>query len=165
MLKDRTVSRYSDVRSAISTEPSFSPDGRWIVYQRSDNPAGRSETLDVFIEPFPATGAKYQVPLKAGHPFWSRTGDRLFFNSGAATSTVINVRTTPTVVFSNPRDFPRARRSEPNPSLQRRWADAMPDGRVFGITNDLGGVAAAATAPQFNVVLNWLPSLTAKLGR
>ena len=162
-LKDRALSRFSDVGSEISTEAAFSPDGRWIVYQRRDTATAGS--TQAFIEPFPATGAKYLVPVKGGHPFWSRTGDRLFFNSASARSTVITVRTTPTVAFSAPRDFPRARRSEPDPAAQRRWADAMPDGRVIGITTDLDSASDAGTAQQFNVVLNWQQALDAKLAR
>ena len=35
-LADRTSSRFSDVTSAVHVEPSLSPDGRWLVYQRTD---------------------------------------------------------------------------------------------------------------------------------
>jgi hypothetical protein len=41
----------------------------------------------------------------------------------------------------------------------------MPDGRVIGITSDLGGASDAGTAQQFNVVLNWQQALEAKLAR
>ena len=162
-LKDRTLSRFSDVRSAVATQASFSPDGRWIVYQRNDttNPS----MMESFVEPFPATGAKYQVPVKAGHPFWSRRGDRLFLNSASTASTVIDVRTTPTLAFTAPRDFPRARRSEPNPAIAPRWADAMPDGRIIGITTDLGDLANGTLPRQFEVILNWQQALDAKLAR
>jgi Tol biopolymer transport system component len=49
----------------------FSPDARWIAYtsQESDSP-------EVYVEPFPATGARWQVSTHGGgEPHW-RKGDR-----------------------------------------------------------------------------------------
>jgi dipeptidyl aminopeptidase/acylaminoacyl peptidase len=44
----------------------FSPDGRWIAYQSDER--GRSE---VFVQPFPPTGAKFQISTSGGRsPRW-----------------------------------------------------------------------------------------------
>ncbi len=169
-LKDKTTSRFSDVRSAINLESGFSPDGRWIVYQRNDKP--EAVGTQSFLEPFPATGAKFLIQIEpvAGHPYWSRKGDRLFFNTSASTSHFVDVRTSPTVSFSAPQSFPRARRNEPNPATGRRNVDALPDGRVLGVgvginlpSTTASTVGQAATGEQITVVLNWQQALNAKL--
>jgi len=163
-IKSKTTSRYSDVRSLVPTEASFSPDGRWIVYQKSDKDPADVQAIRAYVEPFPSTGAKYLVPLTglAGHPFWSRQGDRLFFNSSATTSTAIDVRTATTVTFSPPRPFSRLQRSEPNPATTRRNVDALPDGRVLGVTLN---VARAGEGSAIVVVMNWQPWLNASVPR
>jgi serine/threonine protein kinase len=53
----------------------FSPDGRWIAY--SSNASGRSE---IYVAPFPWTGAKWQVSTNGGDlPRWRHDGKELFF--------------------------------------------------------------------------------------
>jgi serine/threonine-protein kinase len=166
-MKDKTTSRFGDVTSAINLESAFSPDGHWIVYQRNDKP--EAVNTQSFLEPFPATGAKYLVPIEgvAAHPYWSRKGDRLFFNTSANTSHFVDVRTSPTVSFSAPRPFPRTRRTEPNPATGRRGVDALPDGRILGIGTNLRitgtGTLDTAATDQITVILNWQQALTAKL--
>ena len=55
--------------------PSFSPDGRWVAY--TSNETGRNE---VYVAPFPGTGAKWQVSQNGGAlPRWRRDGAELFF--------------------------------------------------------------------------------------
>jgi Tol biopolymer transport system component len=164
-VKNKTTARYSDVRSLVPTEAAFSPDGHWIVYQKSDKDSANVRAIQSFVEPFPSTGAKYLVPLGTlgGHPYWSRQGDRLFFNTSATTSAVINVQTSPTVTFSPARPFSRAQRSEPNPATTRRNADALPDGRVLGVTLNLA--REGDTGSQIVVVMNWQQWLNARVPR
>ncbi len=53
----------------------FSPDGRWIAY--ASNETGRYE---IWVQPFPATGTRWQVSLDGGSfPRWQRDGSELFF--------------------------------------------------------------------------------------
>jgi eukaryotic-like serine/threonine-protein kinase len=53
----------------------FSPDMRWVAFQ--SNETGRPE---VFIAPFPWTGAKWQVSTNGGtQPLWRGDGKELFF--------------------------------------------------------------------------------------
>ena len=57
--------------------PQFSPDGKWIAY--SSDETGRPE---IFIQPFPATGGKWQVSDQGGElPKWRHDGKELFFYS------------------------------------------------------------------------------------
>jgi Tol biopolymer transport system component len=58
----------------------FSPDGRWIVYESSES--GRNE---VYVSPFPATGAKWPVSTSGGeNPHWRGDGQEVFFLNGRA---------------------------------------------------------------------------------
>src|SRR5262249_16465209 len=55
----------------------FSPDGRWISYDSDES--GRFE---VYVQPFPLTGAKWQVSIDGGADSqWSRDGKKLYFFS------------------------------------------------------------------------------------
>jgi hypothetical protein len=74
------------------------------------------------------------------------------------------VTTTPTVGFGRPAEFSRVGRTEPNPAINRRGADAMPDGQhVIGVTSASGSDSAAAQASQITVVLNWFEELKARV--
>jgi Tol biopolymer transport system component len=56
----------------------FSPNGRWVAY--SSDESGRSE---VYVQSFPASGAKWQVSNDGGHePTWRRDGRELFYLTG-----------------------------------------------------------------------------------
>ena len=53
----------------------FSPDGQWIAYQ--SNEGGRN---DIYVVPFPATGAKSQISANGGvAPRWRGDGRELFY--------------------------------------------------------------------------------------
>ncbi len=59
-------------------EGQFSPDGKWIAYASDES--GRYE---IYVAPFPATGAKWQISNvgEASSPRWRRDGKELFFRS------------------------------------------------------------------------------------
>ncbi|HLH32553.1 MAG TPA: protein kinase, partial [Terriglobia bacterium] len=53
----------------------FSPDGRWIAYTSNE-----SGPYQVFVQPFPASGAKWQIsPAGGAFPRWNRNGRELFY--------------------------------------------------------------------------------------
>ena len=55
--------------------PAFSPDGKWIAYDSDDS--GNSE---IYVQTFPATGAKWQISTSGGvYPRWRRDGEELFY--------------------------------------------------------------------------------------
>ena len=61
----------------------FSPDGRWVAYSSDE-----SGTLEVYVEPFPWTGAKWQVSNGGGVlPRWRRDGKQIFFLRMGSAST------------------------------------------------------------------------------
>jgi len=59
------------------SQAAFSPDGRYVAYASSES--GRAE---VYVQPFPATGAKWQVSTMGGEqPRWRSDGGELFYLS------------------------------------------------------------------------------------
>jgi serine/threonine-protein kinase len=61
---------------AAEWAPAISPDGKWLAYVSDET--GREE---VYVQPWPLTGAKYQVSRDGGRaPLWSKDGTELFFN-------------------------------------------------------------------------------------
>ncbi len=67
----------------------FSPDGRWIAYTLQ-----QGGTPEVYVQPFPATGAKWQVSSGGGRqPVWSANGRELFYLSPELKLTAAEVTT------------------------------------------------------------------------
>jgi hypothetical protein len=57
------------------SQAQFSPDGRWVAYTSTES--GR---LEVYVQPFPATGARWQVSTAGGEQArWRRDGKELFY--------------------------------------------------------------------------------------
>ncbi|HTS34975.1 MAG TPA: protein kinase [Candidatus Solibacter sp.] len=53
----------------------FSPDGKWVAYTSTET--GRAE---IYVAPFPATGAKWQITSTGGaYPRWRRDGKAIFY--------------------------------------------------------------------------------------
>jgi len=63
--------------SATEARGQFSPDGKWIVYDSNE-----SARQEVWMQPYPATGAKFQITAAGGlMPRWRADGKELFFVS------------------------------------------------------------------------------------
>ncbi|NWF84003.1 MAG: PD40 domain-containing protein, partial [Bryobacteraceae bacterium] len=59
----------------------FSPDGKWVAYASDES--GREE---IYVQPYPATGAKWQVSKDGGdRPMWRGDGKELYWLDEAAT--------------------------------------------------------------------------------
>jgi serine/threonine-protein kinase len=165
-MRTRTVTPFADVRSLSNHIAStFSPDGRWVAY--TANEAGGGTANFVFVQPYPPTGARYQIsqPEENGHhPIWSPDGRELFYVPTVGNLVSRSVTTQPSFTFGNPvsvpRTFPVAAPSTP------RTFDVAPDGRVLGVvaagsilpTGSRSG-ASVALVTQINIVLNWVEEL------
>jgi Tol biopolymer transport system component len=55
----------------------FSPDGKWVAYASDE-----SGTQEIYVAPFPWTGAKWQISTGGGHlPRWRRDGKEIYFDT------------------------------------------------------------------------------------
>jgi eukaryotic-like serine/threonine-protein kinase len=171
-LKQKKATSFGSIGSLGPTDAVFSPDGRWVAYSTQMEPV---TPRVVYVQPFPATGATYQLPaLEAGgyrHPRWSPDGKELFYWIGGSVGNVrmraVAVTTQPTFAFGNPTPIP-------NPI---GWLDQAGDVvRQYDVTADgqrfLGRIAAGsagstdAGAPmnaELQVVLNWFEELKARV--
>lgn len=67
------------------SQASFSPDGRWLAFVSNE-----SGDYQVFVQPFPGPGPRYQVSTRGGSsPEWSPGGRELFFSHGDDLCSVI----------------------------------------------------------------------------
>lgn len=68
---DRTPKPLPYGPKGLLFSPTLSPDGRWLAYEWTGN---------VYVEPFPPTGARYLVTTDGGsNPMWSSDGRRLIY--------------------------------------------------------------------------------------
>ena len=141
---------FGDVRSTEPTNAVFSPDGRWVAYTSTEG--GRR----LFVQPFPATGARYEIATDAIYPVWSADGRELLW-AGAA----VTVSTKPSFTFGNPMKRTVAGLRLPGPALPRSW-DITSDGRFIGTLSPVANPDARVAA-SFQVVLNWFEELKARM--
>ena len=123
----------------------FSPDGRWLAYTSTESGA-----LEVYVEPFPATGARWQASTHGGaEPHWRSDTNALMYLDPDSILTMIPY----TVVEPNW----KAGTAQPLfrlnvPDIDRRPDYAIsPDGR-FLVVNTF---VADPIIPPIEVVMNW----------
>ena len=156
-MDNRGVTVFSDVTSVIPMNARFSPDGRWVAYARADR--GTSSTI--FVEPFPSTGAKYQLvvqgpPSTAHKPVWAPDGRELLYVPRLGGFEAVSVTMRPAFAFGYAVPVPR--KFNPGAPPVRALYDITPDGRFVGVV-PVGDSAAIYSAPKIEVVLNWFEEL------
>jgi Tol biopolymer transport system component len=156
-LQDRKATPFGGVHSLNPTGAVFSPDGLWVAYSSTEG-GGRTT---VYVQPFPATGAKYQlVPKGSDNPHevaWSADGKELFYNPRAGGFEVVSITTQPTFAFGNAVATPRSFQLGA-PSARRAY-DVGRDGRFVGLIAPGQTTTGAPAAAQIQVVLNWTEEL------
>jgi serine/threonine-protein kinase len=162
-LADKTVAPFGGVTSTTSPEAVFSPDGRWVAYASGAEGGLYSPESGIFVQPFPATGARFQVPKVRidYHPAWSPDGKSLYFvNASPRPLSVVEVRTEPNVSFGSPMEVPS---SIPRPGLlngSRRGYDILPDGRILTVTPAREQESTDGVLQKdIDVVVNWFEEL------
>jgi serine/threonine-protein kinase len=160
-LKERTTTRLDATETSVATLPGavFSPDGRWVAYASRQ---GRTRSA-VYVQPFPPTGAKYQISSDADdghHPMWSPDGNELLFNPGPGPSLfVTRIPRQATFTFAEgPPIVSTLRKAAPG---YARPYDLTRDGRLLGLV-DTSQTQPGAPAPQIQIVLGWFEELKAK---
>jgi Tol biopolymer transport system component len=129
-------------------EANFSPDGRWIAYRSRE-----SGNFEVFVQPFPANGKKWQISNSGGmEPQWRGDGKELFYYSGTALMSVEMRSNGGELEAAVPKSLYPVRLGTPG---RQRWAVSK-DAQKFLIL-----VPEERKAGPFTVVLNW-PALLEK---
>jgi serine/threonine-protein kinase len=146
VLKVSTATRASQARAALSAKT------QWLAYS-----SGESGHFEVYVRPFPMVNeGRMQVSIDGGvQPWWSRSGDELFYftPAGALMSvhvTSLTAATRPAVVFP-----PRSFTFQPNGSAAATY-DVAADGRLLMI-KQVG--LDQLEALQMVVVQNWFEVL------
>jgi Tol biopolymer transport system component len=153
---EKKAAPFGDVKSVDPSNAVFSPDGKWVAYHMHE--PGQTLT-EVYVQPFPATGARYQLPISRDnhHPVWSRDGKLLYYVPGPGEFAAIPVTTSPTFTFGTPVPIRQVLENYA-PAIPRQY-DVTSDGRLIGqIPAELSQSGSNAST-QINVVLNWFEEL------
>jgi serine/threonine-protein kinase len=139
--------------SAFFGRSVFSPDGRWLGYLSTEY------GTHIYVEPYPATGAKHQVS-DGGYPVWSRDGKELFYTlAGLPRFFSLSITTQPNFKFGSPVPISKVLLGQEWGGAQRNY-DIMPDGKRFvGLIAPDQLESGASASPQIQVVLNWFEDL------
>jgi serine/threonine protein kinase len=123
------------------SQPSFSPDGKWIAYSSTE--AGTNP--EVYVRPFPpsATGGKWVISNQGGtRPIWARSGRDLFYLGRDGLMAVSYTLKGDAFVAEKPRMW------LPNPATAN--FDLAPDGKRLAVMTPVA--AADAPKPEHQVV-------------
>ena len=122
-MASRTATTFIDLPGSAQHSSAMSPDGKWMAY--ASNETGRYE---VWIEPFPRTGARHQVTRDGGaHPMWLPDGQALYFDRDHQMFRIaVNTKDLSARVEATPLPIKGFAQGE-----YRRQFDLMPDGRQF----------------------------------
>jgi dipeptidyl aminopeptidase/acylaminoacyl peptidase len=139
------------------TAGQFSPDGRWIAYESNE-----SGPVEVYVQPFPELGDKWQVSTAGGsQPRWRRDGKELFYVAPDARLMAVSIAVGA--------DSQTLEAGAPVPVFATRLASGsnIPVGVLskpqYAVAPDgpfLMNVAVeGATASPITIVLNWAAEL------
>ncbi|MFN7982995.1 MAG: protein kinase [Vicinamibacterales bacterium] len=141
------------VAAGVASEPSVSPDGRWLAYGSSVG--GQRE--NVFVQAFPGPGKRVQVSAGGGtNPAWSSDGRTLYYLRGVPGDTLFAADLTASgddmVVGASRELF----RSQPqNCSGVRCYDVALPGPRWLFRQ----AVPQASGMNHFDLIVNWADTL------
>jgi Tol biopolymer transport system component len=122
-IASRNVTPVVDLRDSAQHSSSLSPDGKWMAY--ASNETGRYE---VWIEPFPSTGARHQVTRAGGsHPLWLPDGESLYFDRDHR---MFQLAVDTKAMTASPEPVPLPIEGFAQAEYRRQF-DLMPDGRRF----------------------------------
>ena len=122
---------------------------------------------EIFVEPFPPTGARYQLPSGNDnhHPIWAPDSSALYYVPGPRRFARVPITTGPR--FGPLESFElnvTARTGGPN---QLRRLDIMPDGKRFvGVwPEDLGAKPSPDTVRRIVIIQHWDEELKRQMSR
>jgi Tol biopolymer transport system component len=132
----REVEPMAVVEESAQLSGAFSPDRKWHSYLSNE-----SGDWQVYVQPYPKTGAKYQVTTDGGRsPMWLPDGRIVYERDGSIMTISMRPGTPP--VFGQPESHPIGGFIQP--LLRCAW-DVSPDGRLLMLYRD---------GPRIDVVTN-----------
>jgi serine/threonine-protein kinase len=157
-IEKRDLRTLLDLAEGVS-EPSLSPDGRWLA---------SNESGDINIRPFPDLTQSRRSIGRGMNPTFSPDGSEIFFFDGAGLS-VAAVQYAPFRV-GNPRQLFRGEywygRLAANGAAGRAWDVDPKNDRFLMITMPAAGTdAPAPSRDQIRVVLNWFEILEQRVSK
>jgi Tol biopolymer transport system component/predicted Ser/Thr protein kinase len=142
------------VTAFANSRARFSPDGRWFAYQ--SNESGRDE---VYVQPFPATGAKWQISTAGGRtPFWTDHGHRVVFLDLEGTHALSAALRVAGALLEVSLPEPLFERRQAGGGVSRnRWVPSAAGDRFL-----VNAAQESTEAPSFHVVLDWPAALASR---
>jgi hypothetical protein len=114
---------------------------------------------EIFVEPFPPTGARYQVPSANDnhHPIWSPDSRALYYVPGPRLFARMPITITPRFGFGTPEPLQLNVTARTGGPTHLRRVDSMPDGKRFvGVwPGDLGAKPSPEIERRMVMILNW----------
>jgi hypothetical protein len=135
----------------IETLGQFSPDGRWVAYQSNE-----SGTSEIYVQPFPAPNAKWQISTNGGGmPRWRADGKELFFIApDAKLMAAAVVVSNATFEAAPPVALFQTRIGGGPGQINKHEYAVSRDGRFL-----INERAEASAATPITLILNWQPRL------
>ena len=130
-------------------EGEFSPNAKWIAYASDE-----SGKLEVYVQPFPKSGAKWMVSTKGGRlPKWRKDGKELFYLSEDSKLMAVNIKYESAFEASPPKAL-FTHVFWTNPVSQNTFSVAS-NGQRFLVLTPVGEQKPV----PINMVLNWTAGL------
>jgi WD40-like Beta Propeller Repeat len=130
----------------------FAPDTHWIAY--SSDESGLSQ---IYVQPFPATGGRFQVSKDGGiQPMWRGDGRELFFLALDGTLMAALIETKPEFQSASPQALfgSRSITITSGNTGRRRYAVTRDGKRFLVITPE-----RSPSGSPLNIVVNWLAAV------
>ena len=130
-------------------EAQFSPDAKWIAYQSDESGRG----FEVYIQPFPGPGRKWQVSTNGGGQVrWRRDGRELFYIALDGTLMAVSVRAMPdgSLETDTPVSLFPARIGSAVQAFYRQQYEVSRDGQRFLMNR----ISEEAVTPPLTIILN-----------
>jgi Tol biopolymer transport system component len=141
---DHTPKPFVGTPNTIQPHAAFSPDGRWVVYSSTEVPP-----VQLFVQPYPGTQAKYQITADTGEafPVWSPDGKQILYMSPFSQKFfVLDVRTEPSFSFGKASALPITGAVQPTPGM--RNFDIAPDGKHLLVVMTASGTSQSEATPR-----------------
>ena len=113
------------------------------------------------MQPFPATGAAYQVPKTRldFHPTWAPSGREIFYvpTINVANLTAVSVQILPSLTFGPPATVAGVPQPAFTSQLPRGY-DVLPDGSFITLL-PADNASSGGAGSEMRVILNWFEEL------